>query len=42
MILYMVDLIGEYAVHRLNELGGKKLKSTTNDGLDTDVKDDKK
>merc|ERR1712022_21825 len=41
-VLYMVDPIDEYAVQQLKEFEGKKLKSTTKEGLDIDDEDDKK
>merc|ERR1712038_1954802 len=41
-VLYMVDPIDEYGVQQLKEFGGKKLKSTTKEGLDIDDEDDKK
>merc|ERR1739841_498940 len=39
---YMVDPIDEYAVQQLKEFDGKKLKSTTKEGLDIDDEDEKK
>merc|ERR1711886_7835 len=41
-VLYMVDPIDEYCVQQLKEYDGKKLKSTTKEGLDIDDEDDKK
>merc|ERR1711934_717165 len=41
-VLYMVDPIDEYAVQQLKEFDGKKLKSTTKEGLDVDDEDEKK
>merc|ERR1712144_123932 len=41
-VLYMVDPIDEYAVQQLKEFDGKKLKSTTKEGLDIDDEDEKK
>merc|ERR1711976_512056 len=40
--LYMVDPIDEYAVQQLKEFDGKKLKSTTKEGLDLEDEDEKK
>merc|ERR1712100_257912 len=40
-VLYMVDPVDEYAV-QLKEFEGKKLKSTTKEGLNIDDEDDKK
>merc|ERR1712156_36624 len=39
---YMVDPIDEYAVQQLKEFDGKKLKSTTKEGLEIDDEDEKK
>ena len=39
---YMVDPIDEYATQQLKEFDGKKLKSTTKEGLDIDDEDEKK
>merc|ERR1712001_339461 len=39
-VLYMVDPVDEYAVQQLKEFDGKKLKSTTKEGLD--IADDEK
>merc|ERR1712178_354264 len=39
---YMTDPIDEYAVQQLKEFDGKKLKSTTKEGLDIDDEDEKK
>merc|ERR1711907_724949 len=41
-VLYMVDPIDEYAVQQLKEFDGKKLKSTTMEGLDIDDEDEEK
>merc|ERR1711898_63819 len=41
-VLYMVDPVDEYSVQQLKEFEGKKLKSTTKEGLDIDDEDDKK
>merc|ERR1711892_55124 len=41
-VLYMVDPIDEYCVQQLKEFDGKKLKSTTKEGLDIDDEDEKK
>merc|ERR1712137_962124 len=41
-VIYMVDPIDEYAVQQLKEFDGKKLKSTTKEGLDIEDEDDKK
>jgi molecular chaperone HtpG len=41
-VLYMVDPVDEYAVQQLKEFDGKKLKSTTKEGLDIDDDDEKK
>ena len=41
-IRYMVDPIDEYATQQLKEFDGKKLKSTTKEGLDIDDEDEKK
>eukprot|EP00438_Fugacium_kawagutii_P014460 Skav223507 [mRNA] locus=scaffold1160:206258:215316:- [translate_table: standard] len=41
-VLYMTDPIDEYATQQLKEFDGKKLKSTTKEGLDIDDEDEKK
>merc|ERR1712147_520484 len=41
-VLYMVDPIDEYCVQQLKEFEGKKLKSTTKEGLEIDDEDEKK
>merc|ERR1719230_305130 len=41
-VLYMVDPIDEYGVQQLKEFDGKKLKSTTKEGLDIDDEEKKK
>merc|ERR1711871_1248694 len=41
-VLYMVDPVDEYAVRQLKEFDGKKLKSTTKEGLDIADEDEKK
>merc|ERR1712190_174393 len=41
-VLYMVYPIDEYSVQQLKEIDGKKLKSTTKEGLDIDDEDEKK
>merc|ERR1712136_6437 len=41
-VLYMVDPVAEYAVQQLKEFDGKKLKSTTKEGLDIGDEDEKK
>jgi molecular chaperone HtpG len=41
-VLYMVDPVDEYAVQQLKEFDGKKLKSTTKEGLDVADEDEKK
>merc|ERR1711992_449292 len=41
-VLYMTDPIDEYAVQQPKEFDGKKLKSTTKEGLDIDDEDEKK
>merc|ERR1712027_278869 len=41
-VLYMLDPIDEYSVQQLKEFDGKKLKSTTKEGLDLEDEDEKK
>merc|ERR1712036_102380 len=41
-VLYMVDPIDEHGVQQLKEFEGKKLKSTTKEGLELDDEDEKK
>jgi molecular chaperone HtpG len=41
-VFYMVDPVDEYAVQQLKEFDGKKLKSTTKEGLDIEDEDEKK
>merc|ERR1719405_272820 len=41
-VMYMVDPIDEYCVQQLKEFDGKKLKSTTKEGLELDDEDEKK
>merc|ERR1711918_285011 len=41
-VLYMVDPVDEYCVQQLKEFDGKKLKSTTKEGLDIDDEDEEK
>merc|ERR1719427_179096 len=41
-VLYLVDPVDEYAVQQLKEFDGKKLKSTTKEGLDIEDDDEKK
>merc|ERR1711950_68776 len=41
-VLYMVDPVDEYAVQQLKEFDGKKLKSSTKEGLDIEDEDEKK
>merc|ERR1711943_162093 len=41
-VLYMVDPIDEYCVQQLKEYDGKKLKSTTKEGLDIEDDEEKK
>ena len=40
--LDLIDPIDDYAVQQFEELHGKKLKSTTKEGLDIDDDDEKK
>merc|ERR1712151_1359478 len=40
-VIYMVDPVDEYAVQQLKEFDGKKLKSTTKEGLDIEDKVEK-
>merc|ERR1711978_439727 len=41
-VIYMVDPIDEYCVQQLKEFDGKKLKSTTKEGLELDDEEEKK
>merc|ERR1711997_784682 len=41
-VIYLTDPIDEYAVQQLKEFDGKKLKSTTKEGLDIADDDEKK
>ncbi|CAJ1405764.1 unnamed protein product [Effrenium voratum] len=41
-VIYMTDPVDEYCVQQLKEFDGKKLKSTTKEGLDIDDEDEKK
>ncbi|CAJ1405763.1 unnamed protein product [Effrenium voratum] len=41
-VIYMTDPVDEYCVQQLKEFDGKKLKSTTKEGLDIDGEDEKK
>merc|ERR1712159_942056 len=41
-VLFMVDRIDEYCVQQLKEYDGKKLVSTTKEGLDLEDEDEKK
>merc|ERR1711878_216466 len=41
-VIYMVDPIDEYSVQQLKEFDGKKLKSTTKEGLEIDDEDEEK
>jgi molecular chaperone HtpG len=38
----MVDPVDEYCVQQMKEFDGKKLKSTTKEGLDIEDEDEKK
>ena len=40
-VLYMIDPVDEYCVQQLKEFDGKKLKSTTKEGLDIEDEDEK-
>ncbi|CAE7281024.1 HSP90 [Symbiodinium sp. CCMP2456] len=40
-VLYMIDPVDEYSVQQLKEFDGKKLKSTTKEGLDIEDEDEK-
>ena len=39
--MYMVDPIDEYCVHQPIEIDGKKVKSTTKEGLDIEDDDER-
>ena len=41
-VLRTVDPVDEYCAQQLNELDGKKLKSTTREGLDVEDEDEKR
>eukprot|EP00971_Amphidinium_carterae_P207506 4117276-Amphidinium_carterae.1 len=41
-VLYVIDTLDEYTVQQLKEFDGKKLKSTTKEGLETEDDDEKK
>merc|ERR1719359_2832411 len=41
-VIYMVDPVDEYCVQQLKEFDGKKLKSTTKEGLDVNDEEEKK
>eukprot|EP00971_Amphidinium_carterae_P169819 3364490-Amphidinium_carterae.2 len=41
-VLYVIDTLDEYAVQQLKEFNGKKLKSTSKEGLEIDDEDEKK
>ena len=41
-VIYMTDPIDEYTVQQLKEFDGKKLKSTTKEGLDPEGEDEEK